>query len=82
MLRFSRADANVEPTYEPAGTSIIPLIPFTEMLNTFSPGWADSLKTLLRSSLALAPVATADVALRPLPSVKIKSVFVEPTPRS
>ena len=53
-----------------------PLIPFTDTLKTFSPLVVESLNTSLRGSVAVAPVAFADVADKPLPAVNSASVFV------
>ena len=80
LMRVCRASASVVPTYEVAGTSIIPLIPFTDTLKTLSPFWVDSLNTVSSGSFALAPTAVADCAFRPVPAVNRKSSLVAPRP--
>ena len=42
---------------------IIPLMPFTETLNTFSPLALDNRNTSFKGSVAVAPMAVADVAM-------------------
>ena len=59
---------------------ITPLIPFTDTLKIFSPLVVESLNTSFSGSVAVAPVAFAAVADKPLPAVNSASVFVAPTP--